>query len=99
MIDLYSEKTDLRILARNLKWRVYGLLAIYGLIIVASLVLFVFVLRYSTLTFLDIMHSGIVDKPEIGFILFLIAITAVFLVCIGTALAPLVNVLAQKKVY
>ena len=95
-METYSEKTDLRLLARKLKWRVYGLLAIYGLIIVASLVLFVFVLRYSTLTFLDIMHSGTVDKPEIGVILLLIAITAVLLVCVGTALAPLVNVLAHK---
>lgn len=96
-METYSEKTDLKILTRKLKWRVYGLLAIYGLIIVASFVLFVFVLRYSTLTFLDIMHSGTVDKPEIGFILLLIAITAAILICVGTALAPLVNVLAHKS--
>lgn len=96
-METYSERTDLRILARKLKWRVYGLLAIYGFIIVASFVLFVFVLRYSTLTFLDIMHSGTVDKPEIGFILLLIAITAAILICVGTALAPLVNVLTHKS--
>ena len=97
-MNYYSEKTDLKILARKLKWRVYGLLAIYGLIIVASLVLFIVVLKYASMAIVKIIYESSLP-PKRATLLMLLPMTAILIsiVSIGTIIDPWLKIRKHKQ--
>ena len=94
----YSERTDLKILARKLKWRVYGLLAIYGLIIVASLVLFIVVLKYASVAIVKIIYESSLPLKRATLVM-LLPMTAILIsiVSIGTIIDPWLKIRKHKQ--
>lgn len=90
----FTEKSDLSILAKHLKKRVNGLLVVYGLLIIGTIILFLIVLGLCGLAVWGMLESGRIYGRAIVFIIGAIVVAGI---CMKVVLQPLFKIFEPKK--
>ena len=89
-----TEKTDLTILANNLKKKVNGLLSVYGLLIIGTIILFLVVLGLCVWAGWAMFQSGHIYGRAI---VLLVGVIVVAGICVKVVLQPLFQIFESKK--
>ena len=90
----FSEKTDLSVLAKNLKKKVNGLLVVYGLLIIGTILLFLVVLGLCGLAVWGMWESGRIYGRAIVLVIGAIVVAGI---CMKVVLEPLFKIFERKK--
>ena len=90
----FSEKTDLSVLAKNLKKKVNGLLVVYGLLIIGTILLFLVVLGLCGLAVWGMWESGRIYGRAIVLVIGAIVVAGI---CMKVVLEPLFKLFERKK--
>lgn len=90
----FTEKSDLSILAQQLKKKVNGLLAVYGFLIVGTIILFIIVLALCGLGVWGMFESGRIYGRAIVLIFGVIVVAGI---CLKVVLRPLFNIFKPQK--
>lgn len=90
----FSEKSDLNIIAKNLKKKVNGLLVVYGLLILGTIILFLVILGLCAWVIWAMFKSGHIYGRAIILVIGAIIVAGI---CIKVVLAPLFKIFERKK--
>lgn len=90
----FTEKTDLLVLAKNLKKKVNGLLTVYGLLIVGTILLFLVVVGLCGLGAWGMWESGRIYGRAV---ILLIGAIVVAGICVKVVLGPLFKIFEKRK--
>lgn len=90
----FSEKTDLSVLAQILKKKVNGLLAVYGLLIFGTIILFLVVLGLCVWAAWAMFQSGHIYGRAI---VLLVGVIVVAGICVKVVLQPIFQIFEPKK--
>lgn len=89
-----SEKSDLLLLAKNLKKKVNGLLTVYGLLIFGTIVLFLVVVGLCGLAIWGMWESGRIYGRAVVLLIGAIVVAGI---CVKVVLEPLFKIFEKRK--
>ena len=89
-----SEKSDLLLLAKNLKKKVNGLLTVYGLLIFGTIVLFLVVVGLCGLAVWGMWESGRIYGRAVVLLIGAIVVAGI---CVKVVLEPLFKIFDKRK--
>ena len=91
---VFSEKSDLLLLAKNLKKKVNGLLTVYGLLIFGTIVLFLVVVGLCGLAVWGMWESGRIYGRAVVLLIGAIVVAGI---CVKVVLEPLFKIFEKRK--